>query len=114
MQTDEIHYQILKAIEEDPSISQRDLAARLGVSLGKTNYCLRELVNMGWVNAGNCKSNTKKDVYAYLLTPSGIKEKAKVTMRFLQRKMEEYGRIKQEIERLKAEIEQTDTATEKR
>jgi EPS-associated MarR family transcriptional regulator len=112
MHIDEIHYRILKAIEEDPSMSQRDLAAHLGVSLGKTNYCLRELVKMGWVKAGNFKSNPNKGIYAYLLTPSGVKEKARITMRFLQRKMEEYGRIKQEIARLQEEVEKTDAATE--
>ena len=83
MLNDEIRYQILKAIEENPSMSQRELAAHLGVSLGKANYCLKELVKKGLIKAGNFKANPNKRVYAYLLTPSGVKEKAQVTMRFL-------------------------------
>lgn len=112
MLTDEIHYRILKAIEENSSMSQRDLAAHLGVSLGKANYCLKELVKMGWVKAGNFKANPDKRVYAYLLTPCGVKEKARVTLSFLQRKMDEYERIKKEIARLKTEVMQTDMTTE--
>jgi EPS-associated MarR family transcriptional regulator len=102
---EEIHYRILKAIEDDPTLSQRELASQLGVSLGKANYCLKELVKKGLVKAGNFKSNPNKRVYAYLLTPSGMKEKTKITMRFLQRKMGEYEEIKKEIERLRSEVE---------
>jgi len=104
MMDDEIHYQILKLLQEQPDMSQRDLAARLGVSLGKTNYCLKELVKKGIVKAGRFSSNPDKRVYAYLLTPRGIKEKANLTVRFLQRKMHEYERIKEEIATLKSEI----------
>jgi len=106
MLDDEIRYQILKAIEDNPSMSQRELAAHLGVSLGKANYCLRALVEKGLVKVGNFTSNPNKRVYAYLLTPSGVKEKAQVTLRFLERKMDEYEQIKQEIARLKAEVEE--------
>lgn len=112
MLDDEIRYQILKAIEENPSMSQRELAAHLGVSLGKANYCLKELVKKGLVKAGRFSANPNKRVYAYWLTPSGVKEKAKVTIRFLQRKMHEYERIKQEIESLKLEVEHTSSARE--
>lgn len=108
MLNDEIRYQILKAVEENPNMSQRELAALLGVSLGKTNYCLKKLIEKGLVKVGNFKSNPDKRVYAYLLTPRGVKEKAQVTMRFLQRKMDEYERIKQEIVLLKSELEQGD------
>jgi EPS-associated MarR family transcriptional regulator len=112
MLDDEIRYQILKAIEENPSMSQRELAAHLGVSLGKANYCLKELVKKGLIKVGNFTSNPNKRVYAYLLTPSGVKEKAQVTLSFLQRKMREYESIKQEIARLRAEVKQTKVATE--
>ena len=112
MLSDEIHYRILKAIEENPSMSQRELAAQLGVSLGKANYCLKELVKKGLIKAGNFKSNPNKRVYVYLLTPGGVAEKTKVTMRFLQRKMDEYERIKQEIARLKSEVQQLEITTE--
>jgi len=110
MLDDEIRYQILKAVEANPSLSQRELAAHLGVSLGKTNYCLKELVKKGLVKAGNFKNNPNKREYAYLLTPTGVNEKAKVTLRFLERKMDEYERIKKEIARLKSEIECTEAA----
>lgn len=110
MQSDEIHYRILKAIEENPFMSQRELAAHLGVSLGKTNYCLKALVEKGMIKAGNFTSNPNKSVYAYLLTPKGIKEKASVTLRFLERKMGEYEQIKQEIASLKADVEQSELA----
>lgn len=102
--TDEIHYRILKAIEENPSMSQRELASHLGVSLGKANYCLKELIKKGLVKVGNFTSNTKKRTYVYLLTPKGVSEKTIVTMRFLQRKMHEYELIKAEIARLKSEV----------
>lgn len=107
MQPDEVHYRILKAIEENPSMSQRELAVHLGVSLGKANYCLKELVTRGLVKAGNFKSNPDKRVYAYLLTPSGIREKTQLTVRFLQRKMDEFEQIKKEICLLKSEVQQS-------
>ena len=107
---EEIHYRILKAIEQDPTLSQRELASQLGVSLGKANYCLKELIKKGLVKAGNFKANPNKRVYAYLLTPSGVKEKTQVTLRFLQRKMDEYEQIKQEIKRLESEINKSDSS----
>lgn len=112
MLDDEINYRILKAIEENPSISQRELAAHLGVSLGKANYCLKELIKKGIVKAGSFTSNPNKRVYAYILTPRGVKEKTVITLSFLQRKMDEYEQIKQEIARLKSEVQHTETATE--
>ncbi len=112
MQTDEIHYRILKAIEENPSMSQRELASVLGVSLGKANYCLKALIKQGLIKAENFAYNPDKRVYTYLLTPTGVKEKAKVTVRFLQRKMNEYEQIKQEIARLETEVQQSVVATE--
>lgn len=108
MLTDEIRYQILKAVEENPRMNQRELAEHLGVSLGKTNYCLKKLIEKGLVKAGNFKSNPDKRMYAYLLTPRGVKEKAVVTMRFLQRKMDEYEQIKREIVLLKSEVKNMD------
>ncbi len=107
MLDDEIRYQILKALEDNPTMSQRELAQHLGVSLGKTNYCLKELMKKGLVKAGNFTSNPDKRVYAYLLTPSGVTEKTKVTIRFLQRKMAEYERIKKEIAQLKSEVRES-------
>lgn len=112
MLNDEIHYRILKAIEENPAISQRELASVLGVSLGKVNYCLKALIKQGLIKAGNFTSNPDKRVYAYLLTPSGVKEKAKVAVRFLHRKMDEYERIREEIALLESEIRKSEIERE--
>ncbi len=100
---DEITYKILKSIEENPNQSQRELSKSLGISLGKLNYCLRALVDKGWVKARNFKENPNKAGYLYLLTPSGVEQKTKVTVRFLKRKMQEYEQIKTEIEQLQNE-----------
>jgi EPS-associated MarR family transcriptional regulator len=114
MLDDEIHYRILKAIEAKPSMTQRELAVHLGVSLGKANYCLKELIKKGLVKAGNFKANPNKRVYSYLLTPNGVREKISVTQRFLHRKMSEYEMIKREIDRLKSEVEKSQVVTDYR
>jgi EPS-associated MarR family transcriptional regulator len=100
---DEIAYKLLKSIEENPSQSQRDLSVSLGISLGKLNYCLKALIDKGLVKAGNFRKNPQKQDYLYLLTPQGIEEKAKVTMRFLKRKVKDYEELKREIEELQKE-----------
>jgi MarR family transcriptional regulator, temperature-dependent positive regulator of motility len=74
------------------------------VSLGKTNYCLRSLIEKGWIKASNFKNSKKKMAYVYLLTPRGIEEKAGMTLRFLRRKMSEYEALKMEIDELKTEL----------
>lgn len=102
---DEITYKILKSIEEKPHQSQRELSKALGISLGKLNYCLKALVDRGWVKAKNFKENPNKAGYLYLLTPSGVEQKTKVTVRFLQRKMREYEQIKSEIAELQKEAQ---------
>ena len=102
---DETRYRLLKALEANPELTQRQLAAELGVSVGKTNYCLKALVNKGWIKVGNVRRNPNKWSYGYLLTPSGIQEKARVTRRFLARKRAEYEALEQEIEQLRAEVE---------
>lgn len=100
---DEITYKLLKSIEENPSQSQRELSVSLGISLGKLNYCLKALIDKGLVKAGNFRKNPQKQDYLYLLTPQGIEEKAKVTMRFLKRKVKDYEELKREIEELQKE-----------
>lgn len=97
----ETHLAILKHIQTNPEASQRELAQELGVSVGKVNYCLRALIDKGFVKAGNFKRNTDKLNYLYLLTPRGIEEKASLTANFLKRKIAEHERITQEIEQLK-------------
>ena len=100
---DEITYKLLKLVENEPHLSQREIAQKMGVSLGKTNYCLKALVDKGFIKLQNFYNNKKKSAYIYFLTPQGIEEKAAVTYRFLQRKIYEYENIKQEIESLKIE-----------
>ena len=101
---EEITYKLLRLLESNPQISQRDLAKQLGVSLGKANYCLRALVDKGFVKASNFRNNRNKSAYIYLLTPSGIEEKGRVALRFLRRKMDEYELLRVEIARLSDEI----------
>ncbi|MEX0902111.1 MAG: MarR family EPS-associated transcriptional regulator [Pseudohongiellaceae bacterium] len=101
---DEITYKLLKTLEENPNQSQRQLSQSLGVSLGKTNYCLKALMERGLVKAGNFRRSERKTKYLYLLTPKGVETKAKVTLRFLQRKLSEYERLKIEIEQLQKEV----------
>jgi EPS-associated MarR family transcriptional regulator len=81
---------LMRALEDNPRLSQRELAEQVGVSLGKTNYCLRALIEKGHVKAGNFKSNPKKTQYMYQLTPQGLAAKAQITARFLKRKLEEH------------------------
>lgn len=100
---DEVAYKLLKIIEAEPQLSQREIAQKMGISLGKTNYCLKALINKGFIKLQNFYNNKKKSNYIYLLTPQGIEEKAEVTYRFLQRKIEEYENIRLEIESLKSE-----------
>lgn len=100
---DEIAYKLFKLIEAEPHLSQRAIAQKMGVSLGKTNYCLKALIDKGFIKLQNFYNHKKKSVYIYLLTPQGIEEKSQVTYRFLQRKIYEYENIKLEIENLKNE-----------
>jgi EPS-associated MarR family transcriptional regulator len=100
------HYGLLKTLEENPGLSQRDLAKRLGVSLGKVNFCLNALVEKGSLKINNFRNSENKLAYAYLLTPSGIEEKARITVHFLRYKMQEYERLRAEIEELKHEATQ--------
>ena len=104
---DETHLKVLRVLESTPNINQRKLAESLGVSLGKTNFCLNALLDKGLVKMENFRTSTRKLNYAYLLTPSGIAEKAALTKRFLMRKMEEYEALKAEIEQLKQETSDT-------
>ena len=108
MLSEEVKYKLLRVLEEDPRASQRELASALDISLGKTNYCLRALIDKGWIKARNFKNSNNKAAYFYKLTPKGIAEKAKVTQTFLARKETEYKAMEQEIERLRKEVMSTD------
>ena len=100
------HYSLLKTLEENPGLSQRDLAKKLGVSLGKINYCLNALVEKGSLKINNFRNSDNKLAYAYLLTPQGIEVKARMTVEFLKYKVQEYERLRKEIEELQREAEQ--------
>ena len=101
--SDELRYNLLKQLEQNPEVSQRELAKAVGISLGKTNYCLKALVEAGWVKAGNFARSEQKLHYVYLLTPKGLSEKAEVTVRFLKRKQMQYQQLEHEIASLKKE-----------
>lgn len=110
MLADSHHYQLLKLLEANPHMSQRELAQAMGVSLGKMNYCLKALVAKGFVKLENFRRTEDKRMYAYLLTTNGIEEKTRVTVAFLQRKLAEYEAIRGEIEELRKEVENAATA----
>lgn len=103
---EEIQLAVLRRLHQAPEVSQRTLARELGVSLGSINFCFQALVEKGWIKMQNFGQNTNKLRYAYSLTPSGLAGKSKLTMKFLQRKLDEYEVLRAEIDQLRAEIPQ--------
>lgn len=101
---EELHYKVLKVLQENPDLSQRELAREVGLSLGKTNYCLRALIEKGLIKANNFRNSQNKVAYAYVLTPSGIEERIQATAYFLKRKLAEYEALEKEIEQLRSEV----------
>ena len=101
---DETHLKVLRLLQTQPQLSQREIAETLGVSLGKANYCMQALLAKGWIKMQNFIGSKNKLAYSYLLTPQGISEKAVLTTRFLQRKVNEYEKLKLEIEALNKEM----------
>ena len=93
-------YQLLKSLEQDSNLTQRQLSKELGISLGKVNYCLQSLIQKGFVKIDNFKNSKHKIQYSYLLTPTGIEEKTKLTIEFLKTKTIEYEELKKEVEKL--------------
>ena len=108
----EIHLQVLRAVESRPGLTQRELANELGVSLGKAHYCMKALIEKGFVKMGNFSHNQKKLDYAYLLTPSGIKSKAVLTAHFLERKAAEYEALKRELDSIGGALEIKELASD--
>ena len=102
--TEEAHYSLLRLLEQEPQLSQREIADRMGVSLGKVNYCLRALIEKGWLKVGNFYRSENKPAYLYKLTPRGLAEKAAMTLHFLRRKEAEYQALYHEIEGLRKEV----------
>ena len=109
--SEEISYQVIKLIEQDPEISQRELSKELGVSLGKVNYCLRALIDKGWVKAKNFKNSQNRMAYRSLLTPQGLQKKSALTVIFLKRKLVEHEELQREIESLRDEVEKVKEET---
>lgn len=101
---EDIQFQVLRRLHENPDLSQRKLANELGISLGSINFCFQALMERGWVKMQNFSKSKHKMGYVYLLTPSGISKKSKLTAQFLKRKLEEYEALGEEIEQLKAEL----------
>lgn len=102
--TDPQRLEVLKLLQDQPQMSQRDLAQAMGVSLGKANYCLKALIEKGLVKFGNFRKNPDKRQYAYLLTPAGLDEKTRITMVFLRGKVAEYEALEKEIEQLRGDL----------
>ena len=103
---EDTHFRVLRVLQERPHITQRELALRLGVSLGVTNFVLRALLDKGAIKVRNFRGSTQKASYAYVLTPRGLAEKATLTARFLMRKREEYEALRAEIEAVGREFDQ--------
>jgi len=106
MTNQELEYRALKILEQQPDLTQRQLAEELGISLGKTHYLVKSLIDVGWVKLDNFQRSDNKWGYAYLLTPMGIIEKAAITAQFLVRKQREHTQLQQEIAELQEEVRQ--------
>jgi EPS-associated MarR family transcriptional regulator len=105
MLTDEYRYKVLKLLADNPQLTQRQLAKALDISLGKVNYLMKALVEKGMIKANNFKNSQNKQAYAYLLTPKGLEDKGRVTLRFLKVKLAEQRALQQQIEQLRNEVE---------
>ncbi len=101
---EQMRFKVLDALQQNPDLTQRQLAALMGVSLGKVNYVLRALVDKGLVKAERFNNSQDKLAYAYLLTPQGLAQRAALTRSYLQRKTAEYEALRDEIARLKADL----------
>ena len=99
MKENQDHFEVLRKIQKKPNSTQRELAEELGFSLGKLNYCLKALQKKGLVKIENFKKNPKKINYFYVLTPTGIAQKTKLTINFMKRKMKEYDELKSELDK---------------
>jgi len=101
MKNNQDNLEILRKIQKNPEFTQRQLAEKLGFSLGKLNYCLKALQQKGMIKIENFKHNPKKINYLYILTPKGITEKTKLTINFMRKKMNEYDELKAELKKKK-------------
>ena len=101
---EKLRLEVMRVIEANPDMSQREIARKLGVSLGGINYALKALIERGFVKTGNFGRSENKGAYIYLLTPEGVAQKSALAAKFLGRKLEEYEVLRQEIEVLKGEV----------
>ena len=106
MNKQELEYRVLKLLGQQPVMTQRQIAEKLNVSLGKTHYLIKSFIDVGWIKLDNFQRSDIKWGYAYLLTPNGIIEKAVITAQFLTRKQREYSDLQLEIQQLQEEIKQ--------
>jgi len=106
----EIHYRLLKVLSRDADLTQRQMAQKMGISLGKVNFCLSELAKKGFVKVNRFKGSNNKLKYIYAVTPRGVEEKARITLSFLRRKTREYEEIKRQIRQLAQEVEEENLA----
>ncbi|OYZ76285.1 MAG: MarR family EPS-associated transcriptional regulator [Polaromonas sp. 17-63-33] len=102
---EETYLKVMRLLQENPDLTQRELAEQLGVSVGSVNYCLRALMEKGWVKMKNFVHSKNKFGYVYVLTPTGIAERTKLTSNFLARKVIEFEILKHEIEMLRVEVD---------
>ena len=102
---DETHFRVMRILQDNPDLTQRELAQKLSISVGGLNYCLNALIDKGFVKVSNFQQSKNKFKYVYLLTPQGIAERVFLTTRFLLRKMQAYEALKAKIEQLRAEVE---------
>lgn len=102
--SDAVRFSVLKMVQDNPNITQREVAERLGISLGRVNYCIAALVDKGFIKVENFRAANNKWRYIYVLTPTGISERAALTGRFLARKLREFDQIKAEIDALSNEV----------
>ena len=105
MLSDEMRYKLLKLLDANPRLSQRDVARELDISLGRVNYCLQALVRKGWIKASRFTNSRNKAAYMYLLTPRGMEAKMRLTFEFLRIKLREYETLRDEIEQIRREAE---------
>ena len=110
---EDTHFRVLRLLQENPEMSQRELAAAVGVSVGGMHYVLNALIDKGLVKLGNFTAAEDKRRYAYVLTPKGISEKAVITRRFLARKIEEYEALKAENAELSTEVDNRPATSQK-
>jgi EPS-associated MarR family transcriptional regulator len=109
---EDTYFRVLRILQDRPDVTQREIAQLLGVSTSGLNYCLNALIDKGWVKVHNFSESKNKFGYVYLLTPSGMAEKAALTGRFLQRKLLEYEAMRAEIESLRCDCGEVDAVSE--